>query len=302
MTHTAGTVRFAVDGSSLSPIQEAVAGGGPGTVEIALLSLLLAVVLVGVVGVLSYLSDATDRLDREIVEVEAERDAYLAFADAVDDIQVSTSTATMTGPSTVQAVEQATTSVAPVRSAFESTVMAVDHYDEQYDESWLQHLSAELDADLATTLRDRRAINRPIKQALHQRSLEAAAKRAELLDVLAPERRSLEDAERSVSDVLSRLDGLDDRPLRRKSFEELRRDHDALGEQAAVIEATAERRQRTIHRENRDRSWGTSDVMLQEYLYGGLDATFPALSVTTTVLDRIGIARRRVRRAMTARV
>ncbi|MFB6070916.1 MAG: hypothetical protein ABEJ76_07810 [Halanaeroarchaeum sp.] len=301
MATSTRSVPFAIDGSSLSPVHDAVAAG-PSVVELALVAFLLAAVLVGVVGVLAYVRDADDRLDRELREVAAERDAFLAFADAVNDIAVSQGSAAKVTPQTVQTFDTRGPPIDKVRTAFEDTVMGVDHYDETYGEPWLEHVHAELDPDLAGTLRDRRVVDPAIKRALERRSIEAASKREDLLSVLKTEESALEDATESLAAIRDRIDHLEDAPQREPGFDELAAVHDRLGDLEDRTARLAKRRQRQIQRQTRNSYFNAEELALQEYLYGTLATTYPVLDATVELDDRIERAKRRVRSALTATV
>ncbi|MFB6081767.1 MAG: hypothetical protein ABEJ67_02995 [Halanaeroarchaeum sp.] len=301
MATSTGKVPFAIDGSSLSPVHDAVAAG-PSTLQLVLIAIALAAVLVGVVGVLAYVRQAEDDLEDELAEVAAERDAYLAFADVVNELSVSQGSAAMATPQTVQTFENEGPPISAVQSAFEETVMAVDHYEETYGEPWLAHVSAELDPDLAASLRTHRTVNPPIKRALEQRSVEAASKRDDLISVLTTERTNLDDAASTLASIEARLEDVGEPDLATDDFDDLANSYDELTDLAERTERFARRRQRQIQRQTRTGHFDGEELSLQEYLYGSLPSTYPVLDAALRLDDRIRRSKRRVVDALTATV
>lgn len=303
MAKSGGSVPFAIDGSSMSPVNDAVSGLGASPLyEILLISAFLALVLVGVATVLSHLYDAGDRVEAEMHEVVAERNAYRAFAEAIESIPVAQTTGAMATPQTIQSFETRGTNVDHVRRAFEETVMAVDHYDETYGESWETHLINEFDADVLVGLCDGGQVNPPMQRALRQRALDAASRRDELLHVLSTEQSAIDDATATLDEVDTSLTVIDDGRLGERSFEDLAETYEQLGALQDRTERIANHRQRQIHSETRCGRWESRDLTLQEYLYGPLSTTYPVLHTTTRLADDLGTARHRVLDAMTATV
>ncbi|MFB6132188.1 MAG: hypothetical protein ABEJ44_02125 [Halanaeroarchaeum sp.] len=303
MAITGGSVPFAVDDTALSSVNDAVAGGGLSPlVDVVLLAVFLGLVVVGIAGVLSHVYAANDRLERELRELIAEREAYRAFAQAVDRISVDRPAATTATPQTVQSLDRRGASVEAIRRAFEDTVMAVDHYEDTYGEPWDTHLTNEFESSVVSSLRTGGRINEPIKNALTQGSLEAASRRDDLVSVLTAERSALEDAASTIEAVDSALDELNEDPLPDRSFEDLAETHETLGSLDERIDSLARDRQRDIHRESRSSGWESKEVRLQEYLYCSLPVTYPVLHAAVELSDDVRMAGYRVRNAITARV
>ena len=302
MTTTGNSVPFAVDGSSLSPVNDAVASSGSlPAAELAVLAFAFALVLVGVGSVLARVQRADERIEHELVELRAERDAFHEFADAVGNLRVGRATA-MTTPQTVHAVDDRGPPVAEIEDAFAATVMAVDHYEETYDEPWLAHLAGELDDELAVRLSRGGTVNAPLKRALRQHALEAARKRDRLVDVLTDERESLTESAETIERVDRRLESMDDRPLTERSFDELSATYDRLGTFLDTLDELAARRQRQIRRETRTGTVCDGSMHLQSYLYGEPPERYPVLSSVAALTGRIETARDRALAALTATV
>ncbi|WP_144426092.1 DUF7260 family protein [Halanaeroarchaeum sulfurireducens] len=303
MATTGGSVPFAIDESAMSPVSDAVSNVGVvSPIEVVLLSALVAVLLVGFATVFSHLDDASDRIEREIADVIAERDAYRAFADAVDGIAASQPTRSMATPQTIQSAGTTGAPVDSVRRAFEQTVMAMHHYEETYDESWDTHLQSEFDDDVVAGLRKRGCVNEPIKRALRGHALDAARKRDDLAHVLKTERSAVDEARTTLAEVDATLGSIDDGSLRQRSFEDLSETYSTLDTLHSETLRVVERRQRQIHRETRCEVWASRELTLQEYLYDQLPVTYPVLDAAISLTDDLRTANRLVQRRLTETV
>lgn len=304
MTTASGEVPFAIDGQTLSSVEKASETvGGPVSVETILLVAGLAVVAVGVLGVLSYLYAARDEVDREIEEVEAERNAFLAFAERIEGIPIEQSAgAVATAPQSIQTLDSGGPPVAEVADAFEETVMALPHYADTYGNDVRSQMAIELDADLVAGLHHPGSMSEPAKEGLHQQAMEAASKREDLLDVLREEREALGESQTRVEDAVSDLRALNAKSLSEMTYDELAASHAELNHVGERLRSIADDRQRRIHGHIRTMTWNREEVSLQEYLYGEEGTTYPVLS-TVARLDRlIERAQSRVRRALSSRV
>lgn len=295
MATTGGSVPFAIDKSSVSPVTDAVSGMGSIALgELVLLTFLFAVVLVGVAGVLTYLTTAQDRLEGELAEVGAERAAYRTFACEVADLTVQQTTVTATTPHSLRSVESGGASIEAVKSTFEGTVMAVDHYEDIYGEPWLVHLANEFNDDLAIRLQGGGTLNEPLKQALRQQALEAADRRGDLISVLTTEQTAVDEAMETVEEIETSFEAVADVTSTERSFDDLADAYDDLEGVRERTDRLIHRRQRQIQRESRSGLWGAADVTLQEYVYGPTSQTYPVLAAGLELSDAIERTRRRL--------
>lgn len=93
-------------------------------------------------------SDALAAIDEESDRLQTERNAFEQFATQVAELRVSrTSTS---HPRAISCTSDSTRQPGPaIREAYETTVMSVAHYDEEYGETYEQNLHAELGKDIA---------------------------------------------------------------------------------------------------------------------------------------------------------
>lgn len=302
MANPSGGVPFAIDGQTMSSVESASDSvGGALPVETILLVAGLAVVAVGVLGFLTYLYTAKNTVDREISEVTAEREAFMAFADRVEEMPVEQPAGAMATPQTIQTFDTGPPPVQKVASAFEETVMALPHYRETYGADVFDQMAIEFDADLVASLNQPGSLSDPVKQGLKRQATEAAARRSDLLTTLEEEREMLGDAESDFESVLGELQSMNETPLSSRSYDDLRGSFGKLGELGDRVSGIAQHRQAVIHEHTRRLTLNREAVTLQEYLYGDSSPTYPVLDGTVRLEELIDRARSRVSRALWTR-
>lgn len=221
--------------------------------------------------VVSPLSTAQDILDLEYEEVTAERDAFAKFRDRVAGIE--TVSTRRTGPATrTYANQPRSRAVERVRAAFRETVMSVDHYEETYGETLVEHASAELSADLATGLQGNAGT--PFTDAYRETLVAAAGdavdQRERFLETLETERESLEDMRDTLGELLDSVDGPHVPEYHRAEFDQRLTD-------------IAETRQETIRTHHFPARVDGHDLC--QYLYRGPEWTYPVLTAVTRLRD-----------------
>lgn len=301
MATPSGSVPFAIDGQSLSSVEAASKSvGGPLGLETILLVAGLAVVAIGVLGILTYLYSARETVDREIEEVEAERRAFLAFAERIEGMPVEQTASAVATPQSIQTFDTGGPPVHQVADAFEETVMALSHYERTYGDDVLAQMATELDPELVASLQ-RGSLSETAKQGVYHHAMDAAAKRSDLLRTLEAEREALEEAEGDLGAIVSDLQTMNDRPLDAVPYRTLQETHGALDDLGERVERLLADRQHRIQEHKRQLRQEHDAVTLQEYLYNGDGPTYPVLE-TGTRLDRlIESAQRRVSRALWSR-
>ncbi|WP_049931143.1 DUF7260 family protein [Halosimplex carlsbadense] len=216
--------------------------------------------------VLEPLSTATEIVDREHAEVEAERRAFARFGDRVAGIETETPSASEPGQRQML-VDTPSNRTERLRSAFRESVMSVDHYEERYGESLVEHVAAELTADVAAGFRRNSgaAFTEFYKSTLTSAVANAVDGRERLCDQLDGERSSLEASRRALDDLVENCGG-------------------PWSETATVgiepeLDEIAQQRQALVQR--RDPVSGTDGHDLCDYVYGNADWTYPVLTAIT---------------------
>lgn len=280
---TVGVVLFVLLAPTLLPVWGAKCLGG------ALLSHLAALkldtdVLAGLALAGDYIKDARDQLDEEEENLIAERDAFQEFA---EEIQSLPTPSQPTGGNTTIHVTNTGTGrqLDQVRETYEKTVMAVPDYDEEYGESFVEHIAAEFGPDVATVVVDGHRFSEPVKQLLVEQARQSAQQRQELLDIIGSEGRTLRTVTSALAPARETLQTAGETTLRECNVAELVDVDSQLRDARTRCESVAEERQEEIHTETR-RNPGDG-TFLQEYLYRNAPFSFPVLRTAVEYIDHI---------------
>lgn len=236
-------------------------------------------------------ADAFDRFARRVARV----DATSAQGAGVQNVTNGPVTATIVRPPDDRSLRE-------VKDAYRDTVMSVDHYDEEYDESLAANVTEEFDPDVAAALADGGQLTPQVKRVVLDCAFEARDRREDFLESLSAEADALANAEETLSDVDATLDELNEKPMLERSYDDLEDVWYRLRELRTRIETLLEQRQETLHEleTSSDRfadSWTTYG-----YLYRSLPTSHPVLAEGTQLLEEVSAAERRVADSLTRRV
>jgi hypothetical protein len=234
------------------------------------------------------IADARRTVQRERRRTIDEREALGAFAGRVSELSVdSTDAGVQVGARFVTA--NTTSAVAAVREAYEQTVMAVPHYRTEYDDTYVESLTAEFGPTVATAA-TRPRLTSAARAGLVDAAKSARADRARFVEALDTEDQGLRAAGERLGELLAEAAELDTEPLDKLDFGSL----DALRARLCVLEqhteAVANTRQTALHDQHTDFSLSVPGMTLPEYLYQTCDTQYPVLSQvarTALVLKRI---------------
>ncbi len=277
--------------------------GCAGTEPLAELLLVLSVIAgLAVIAALSYIPTAREACTEEKRRTRTERDAFASFAGRIAAIEEVSSTPGQAGGGTLLAQSAPDDgSLREVRSAYRETVMGVDHFTEEYDESLAEHMAAEFDESLAVAVCGGASFSPQMRRALVQQGSEARDRRSLLLRALDRELVGLSEADETLSEVEGTLSEIESRPQIRRSFEWLTTSWDRLRELRTRCERLVERRQEEIHGEAIARGpRGRSS--LHGYLYQSLPVGHPVLADATATLERLDRIERGVVDGLTRRI
>ena len=256
-------------------------------------------------------ADPTSVLEgaRETVRVERrrtadERAAFASFRSRLDAIPATTAAGVTAdrrfdGPQPIgYETPRMGTELLAVRDAYQSTVMSVPHYEEEYNDTYAASLAAEFGPELAAALTCESALHEHVRRSVLDQTTTAIETRDEFETVLEREQasvraaseelRSLDDSVASLGETaVDRLDfgGLD---AHRARLEVLERRCDEV--------ATTRQRERVAVERSMHFDGETDDV--QTYLYQDLPVTYPVLAAVAAVGRRIDAVRRDVERAI----
>ncbi|WP_331235870.1 DUF7260 family protein [Natronorarus salvus] len=270
---------------------------------LAELLLVLSVVAgIAVIAALSYIPVARETCAEERRRTRTERDAFAGFAGRIAAIEEVSPTPGQAGGGTLLAQSAPDdSSLREVRRAYQETVMGVDHFAEEYDESLSEHMAAEFDESLAVAVCGGASFSPQMRRALVQQGNEARDRRSLLLRALDRELDSLSAADETLTEVEESLSEIESRPEITRSFEWLTASWDRLRELRSECDRLVERRQEEIHEEAIARGpRGRSS--LHDYLYQSLPVSHPVLADAAATLDRLDRIERGVVDGLTRRV
>jgi len=108
--------------------------------------------------------------------------------------------------------------LAQVREAYESTIMSVDHYTDEYDDTYCQSLQEEFSHNIAVALTDGTVFNERCKQATLSAVTASISARELLIDDIYVELESISDAAETLVPLAEELDELRSVSFRNCSF------------------------------------------------------------------------------------
>lgn len=240
--------------------------------------------------VLAPIRTALDRVADERSEVDAEREAFAAFAARVEACPTRSEPRVTGAPDSAASVRTAgfgaagdadARPTARLRQAYRETVMAVDHYDAVYDEPLAVNVAAEFGADVATALRSDLPFTPAFERTLHDATTAARTEREQFGEMLQRERRSLADAHDALDGVVTVMrrcsDDHPDGPAR-----------PSLADLERRCERVADERQRAVQRQLHFSRDGDA---LYDYLYDDRSWTYPVLSAIATLGEDLSAMR-----------
>lgn len=251
--------------------------------------------VLGAVAAFSYIAAARSACDEERERVAAELRAFERFGERVRAFSPRSQTpaSTFTDGAVLARGGSGGASGPPpdlerVREAYRETAMAVEHFEQDYDETLAEHARAELGPDAGGALAEGRDLTPGLQRVLADRAAAAVDQRRSLLDRLAEEDETLEADAHRLSTTLA------------ESADLVR----GLGNEYGDLEARWRRletlegkvRDRTTERSRRTRD---TDATVPTYLYERFPVPDPVLADAAAALGVIRDRRDRVTDALT---
>lgn len=185
-----------------------------------------------------------------------------------------------------------------VREAYTETVMDVSHYDEEYDDTYQESITAEFGPELAVALTQSSRFTPATKSTLLGEIDEAISQREAFQEAVERELNSLRSAATEVRSISNTVARLSETEFPAATFGAL----DAYLHQTDVLTAAcddiAERRQDDLAAI--ERSWGSpvTSLDLQTYFYQSLPVTYPVLARLGELGARIVALREEIEQAI----
>jgi hypothetical protein len=193
----------------------------------------------------------------------------------------------------VQAPE---TDLESLQTVYQETVLATDHYEEEYDESLIENIRREFGPEYATALMTNTVLTPQLQQAFMQASYAAANKRADFLCTLDSEITAMTEACRRLSDIIDNIDQLRGDSFEWYSFAELVSTEERLEALKNECETLIQDRQTNLLEHPNYRG-----MTLQEYLYQECEWNHPVISDALTCLSWLNEIEQQVLKAVVIR-
>jgi hypothetical protein len=238
-----------------------------------------------------------DAAVRELVvercKVREEEDAFEEFERRCSDLSPLGTARPDGGAMQVLGASGADSDVARLREAYEATVMSVEHYQEDYGETLLDHVRTELGEDYATYFGTEQRLTPWMKEAFVMAAADARRRRSEFVTVLDEEKELLDRVATCLDDIRPLPEVSDD-----TTFDQLRTRHAELQDHERRVSELLFERQEHLHS---SRSGITcpnriDPKSMNQYLYSSLETTYPVLDSVTEFLAQLQRARADVER------
>jgi hypothetical protein len=240
-----------------------------------------------------------DRVREEMQFVRDELDSFERFEERIERLhcvsQAQPGTSVAGGSLTVRS---SASPVEKLQRTYQSTVMAVPHYESEYGDGFEESVRTEFDEPVSQVLFGTVPFTPLAKSRLIGASENARQNRAALLDDLERELDELSTARCRFEEWLAELERLHHRVTRWDDCEasaELDR-IEQLQEQCDVMSSE---RQRYLHRRSRTMGHRREPDGFVQYLYQGMPFTMPVLADISVIGDRLDTERDRIQRRLT---
>ncbi|AEH37432.1 DUF7260 family protein [Halopiger xanaduensis] len=164
-----------------------------------------------------------------------------------------------------------------VRDAYVETVMSVPHYDDLYDDTWLESIAEEFSEEQAAALEQHAQLHPRLQRSLVTAAEQVVENRAQLRERVETEREAVDDADRELTDVCEDLQSLLEQPLAQLEFNALRLTRDRLESLRERCDDLATERQTALQRRRQEYVLGNAGT-LEDYFYGDCEHTYPILA------------------------
>ncbi|WP_226008276.1 DUF7260 family protein [Natrinema salinisoli] len=213
--------------------------------------------------------------ERELLQQEI--DAFDKFIVEVKSITVPTNSTDSLGPTLTSQTNVSSSGLQEVQNAYRTTIMDMDHFDQEYGEELHENMAVELTDNVATAVTNGHQFSHPLKQAVIQQSHLSKSQRESLLQTVDLERESLEHAKEKLQEINPDFEyGTD---LSSLTLTNLFCYDRRLRQCMAKYEQLLSNRQNHIQSHSKVGS-KIGQPYVQFYLYESLEVTFPVLSAT----------------------
>ena len=220
---------------------------------------------------------------KETVQIEQRRvtdeiEAYEQFTTKLTTISDTSRSHTTQGAfdSTVEA--GLTSETSSIKNLFEETVMSVPHYEEDYDESFIEHIAAEFTPEIALLLHETDWLTEQHTSVLDSYIRSAITERKDLVQALELEYESVDHIGSQVHELSQQLLKISRREFTTMDFGALEAHWHRLEQIKTICDSIAADRQELIDSPTRAVVCSNSDISMSRYLYQDLAYDYPILA------------------------
>ncbi|HET7323142.1 MAG TPA: hypothetical protein VFJ06_02295 [Halococcus sp.] len=242
---------------------------------------------------------ALDALTIERERTATERDAFAAFHDRIDAMEVSGADTGHDRRVGIHSTHdtQPNEQLQCVRESYEELVMNLPHYDDEYHESLTESLANEFCPAVAEALTTSTQFTAPLRSQLLTESQEAKIERTDFLKLLSRESESLQSADETIATIGTDLDTLTAHSLETWERADLTENHERVRAVVADCEAVAKARQATLETLCVPGP-AHADIDLNEYLYQSLSVSYPVLADIADIAETLSREQARIEDAL----
>jgi hypothetical protein len=237
-------------------------------------------------------------LAKECQRLVDEKDAFTAFRRKIEQIQPATAESIPETVSTRRATTSGTHEFMKVQNAYESTVMAVSHYTEDYDDTYTESLSEEFGPDVAALLTEGTMFDTRCKRILLSAIGDALQRRKLLLEVIKQEEESVATAREQLALIRDEVAEIESESFGDCTFGSLEALYSRLGVLEQHCADCLETRQHILNQQRDEFAWQIDALDFLIYLYGTLDVDYPVLASIADLSDRIETCRKDIELAI----
>ncbi|WP_129115325.1 DUF7260 family protein [Halegenticoccus tardaugens] len=271
-------------------------------VEVLGLTVWMGVLCLLVIGTLSSIPAAQTLVANERRKTSDELRAFDTFIERVKSLSPTTPSTSPDGVHLRAEQPQDGDGINRVQQAYRETIMATQHYSDEYDESLSTNLRNEFSDEIAVAVTESDGFTPQLKQALIQKGINSREEREALLQAIDAEADTLKTARQSLRQHIRQCKTIRSQQFEARPYNELISAWQRLDALERECIDCLNNRQQSIHDGYPVGYRRLSSEMFHAYLYKDLDVTYPVLVDGTRVIEHIQDAKREITRLITRRV
>jgi len=229
------------------------------------------------------IESAKKTVQTERRRVTDEIEAYEQFATKLTTTSTTSTSQPTLGTFDTPVEAGVTSETSSIKNLFEETVMSVSHYEEDYDESFMEHIAAEFTPEIALLLNETDRLTKQHTSVLDSYIHTAITQRKDLAQTLEVEYDSVDHLGSQVHERSQQVLEISHREFNCMDFGALEAHWRRLETITTQCDQIATDRQQVIDSPTRAVGCINSDISLNHYLYEDLAYDYPILATIGTL-------------------